>query len=80
MSEKDVSEMSFEEALAELDAVVRNLESGSVALDKSIELYERGAHLKARCEQELKRAEEKIGKIQLDGDGNPNGIDVVKDL
>lgn len=80
MSEKAVADMSFEEALAELDAVVRNLESGAVELDKSIALYERGAELKARCEAELKRAEEKIGKIRLDGDGNPSGIDSVQDL
>ena len=69
----DVAEMSFEEALRELETVVGQLERGEVPLDKSIELYERGAALKARCEAKLKEAEEKVAKLTLDGDGNPVG-------
>lgn len=73
MSDTPVSEMSFEDAMRELEAVVDQLERGDVALDASIALYERGAALKKRCEDELKRAEEKVAAITLDGDGNPTG-------
>ncbi len=60
MSAPDVNEMSFEDAMKELEAVVGQLERGDVALDASIALYERGAALKARCEAKLKEAEEKV--------------------
>ncbi len=69
----DVSEMSFEDAMKELEQVVGQLERGDVALDASIALYERGAALKARCEAKLKEAEEKVAKITLDGQGQPTG-------
>ena len=69
----DVNEMSFEQAIKELEQVVGQLERGDVALDESIKLYERGAALKARCEAKLKEAEEKVAKITLDGDGQPTG-------
>ena len=49
------------------------LERGEVPLDKSIELYERGAALKKRCEAKLKDAEEKVAKLTLDADGTPTG-------
>lgn len=69
----DVSGMSFEEALRELEQVVGQLERGEVPLDQSIALYERGAALKKRCETKLKEAEEKVAKLTLDGDGNAVG-------
>jgi len=65
--------MSFEDALRELETVVGQLERGEVPLDKSIELYERGAALKKRCEAKLKEAEEKVAKLTLDSDGQPAG-------
>jgi len=71
---KDVGEMSFEEAMTELEAVVGQLERGDVALEESITLYERGAALKAHCEAKLKAAEEKVAAIQLDSDGAPTGL------
>ncbi len=80
MSEKPVEEMSFEEAMAELEAVVGQLERGDVALEDSIKLYERGAELKARCEVKLKEAEEKVAAITLDADGNPTGTKPVEGL
>ena len=73
MSDKPVEEMSFEEAMAELEAVVDKLERGEVALNDSISLYERGAILKKRCEDELARAEAKVAAISLDSEGNPTG-------
>ena len=80
MTDKPVDEMSFEEAMAELEAVVGQLERGDVALEASIELYERGAKLKARCEVKLKEAEEKVAAITLDQDGNPSGTTPVDGL
>ncbi|WP_412564727.1 exodeoxyribonuclease VII small subunit [Thalassobius sp. MITS945101] len=80
MSEKPVGEMSFEEAMRELETVVGQLERGDVALEDSIKLYERGAQLKARCEAKLKEAEEKVAAITLDGDGQPNGLKPVEGL
>lgn len=80
MSDKAVEEMSFEEAMAELEAVVGQLERGDVALDQSIALYERGAALKARCEVKLKEAEEKVAAITLDADGKPTGTKPVEGL
>ncbi|MFV0245478.1 MAG: exodeoxyribonuclease VII small subunit [Qingshengfaniella sp.] len=72
-----VQEMSFEDAMRELETVVRQLESGDVALENSIALYDRGAQLKAHCEARLKAAEEKIAAITLDGQGTPTGTTQV---
>jgi len=58
-----VDKMSFEEALTELEAIVRQLEAGDVELEKSIAIYERGASLKALCEARLKSAELKVEQI-----------------
>ncbi len=69
----DVKDMSFEDAIKELETVVGQLERGDVALDESIALYERGAALKARCEAKLKEAEEKVAKITLGEGGAPAG-------
>jgi exodeoxyribonuclease VII small subunit len=58
MSEaNDISAMSFEAAVAQLESIVEQLERGDVALDKSIEIYERGEALKAHCEKLLSAAE-----------------------
>ena len=73
MTDRPVDEMTFEEAMRELEEVLGQLERGDVALDDSIKLYERGAALKARCETKLKEAEEKVAAITLDGEGNPAG-------
>lgn len=80
MSQKPVNEMTFEEAMKELETVVDALEKGDVALDASIALYERGAALKKRCEEELKRAEEKVAAITLGADGAPTGLKPVDGL
>jgi len=62
MSDTAVDEMSFEQAMAELEQVLGQLERGDVALDESIALFERGALLKKRCETKLKEAEEKVDR------------------
>ncbi|MGB7270951.1 MAG: exodeoxyribonuclease VII small subunit [Albidovulum sp.] len=76
----DIKTMSFEAAMAELEKVVRDLESGNVELEKSIALYERGAALKAHCEAQLKAAEERVEKITLGEGGNPTGTTPVEGL
>ncbi len=73
MSDKPVSEMSFEEAMSALEDVVNRLEAGDVALEDSIKLYERGAELKAYCQKKLAEAEEKVAQITLDESGQPKG-------
>ena len=69
MSETPVAEMSFEQAIAELERVVTQLDSGSVELEASLALYERGAELKAHCEAKLNAPEEKVAKLTLSADG-----------
>ncbi len=59
----DIAKMRFEEALAELERIVSELERGDVGLEESIALYERGAALKRHCEAKLKEAELRIQKI-----------------
>ena len=74
-----VDEMSFEQAIAALELVVGQLERGDVALNESIDLYERGAALRKRCQDELKRAEEKVAKLTIDADGNAVGTALLDD-
>ncbi len=75
MTEKPIEEMSFEEAMAELEQVVAKLESGQAPLDQSIDLYERGAKLKERCEGRLKDAELRVNKIIAGKDGEAKGAE-----
>ena len=78
MTEKPVADMSFEEAMAELETLVNKLESSQVALDDSIRLYDRGAELKRHCEAKLKAAEEKVAQITLGTNGKPDGTKPVE--
>ncbi|MCF6316237.1 MAG: exodeoxyribonuclease VII small subunit [Marinosulfonomonas sp.] len=80
MSDTPVNKMSFEEAMAALEAVVGQLERGDVPLEQSITLYERGAALKKRCEAKLKEAEEKVAAITLGEGGEPTGTTPVEGL
>ncbi len=66
-----VTEMSFEQALKELEAIVQELEAGKVDLEKSIERYERGEALKGHCERLLKEAEGRVERIRLSANGKP---------
>jgi exodeoxyribonuclease VII small subunit len=64
MTDKPISDLSFEEAMAALEQVVGRLERGEVPLEESIALYERGAALRAHCEAKLKDAEAKVELIR----------------
>ena len=65
----DIKKMSFEAALAEIEDIVRELESGQGELNEAINAYSRGAALKQHCETKLKEAQAKIDKIVLGPDG-----------
>ncbi|MDF2965921.1 MAG: exodeoxyribonuclease small subunit [Rickettsiaceae bacterium] len=66
---KSIENMSFEEALAELEQIVKKIDTGVETLESSIEAYERGALLKAHCEKKLNEAKHKIEKIVKQNDG-----------
>lgn len=66
---KDIDGLSFEDALKELETIVRQLEQGQVKLDEAIAAYERGAQLKQHCERKLAEAKAKVEKITLAADG-----------
>jgi exodeoxyribonuclease VII small subunit len=65
----DISTLSFEQALAELERIVAELESGQAPLERSIEMYERGAALKAHCERRLEAARLRVEKIIVGAQG-----------
>ncbi len=67
----DIQALTFEQALAELEAIVAKLESGQAPLDDSIRLYERGAQLKAHCEARLDAARLRVEKIVVGAQGGP---------
>ena len=70
----DLAAMSFEDALAELEQIVRRLEAGQVKLDDAILCYERGAQLKRHCEQKLNEAQTRVDRIVI----GPNGAIAVE--
>ena len=65
--------LPFEAAMRELESIVDKLEKGSVPLEESITIYERGEALKAHCDGLLRNAEARIAKIALSRDGKPTG-------
>ena len=68
-ADADIAPMSFEEALAGLEAIVRRLESGDVELDAAVGAFERGVLLKRHCEQKLAAARERVEQITRTPDG-----------
>ena len=63
----DKKEISFEQAMAELESVVERLEAGQAPLEESLSLYERGVQLVRLCNQRLDSAEQRVSTVQLDG-------------
>lgn len=59
----EISTLSFEGAMQELETIVRRLEEGRVALEDAIEYYERGDALRKHCEERLKAAQMRVEKI-----------------
>jgi exodeoxyribonuclease VII small subunit len=67
---KPVAEMSFEEALAELEGIVQKLERGQLELENSIQAYERGTALRQHCADKLRQVQLRVEKLTLDREGN----------
>lgn len=68
-----IEDLSFEDALKELEKIVSRLESGDAALDEAIGLYERGDQLRRRCTDRLDAAQARIEAIRLDGADRDGG-------
>ncbi len=71
-----VENLSFEDALKELETIVEKLEGGDVELEESIKIYERGAALKAHCLGKLKNVQLKVEQIVLNQDGDVSATPV----
>jgi exodeoxyribonuclease VII small subunit len=67
----NLAEISFEDALRELEGIVTSLERGDVSLDDAITAFERGTALKAHCQARLEEARMKVEQIRLPVDGSP---------
>lgn len=67
---EDIAAMSFEDALAELERIVRGLEGGQMKLEDAISCYERGALLRRHCEAKLSEAEMRVQAIVERADGS----------
>ena len=78
-TEKDISQLTFEDALKALEELVRRLESGDVPLDESIDLYERGEKLRKHCQKRLDAAQMRIEKIVTGPDGKAAGTQSFED-
>ena len=74
----DITKLSFEEALEQLEEIVSKLEDGSINLEESIEEYTRGVHLKNHCEIKLKEATLKVEQITIDKDGKFSKKEFIK--
>jgi exodeoxyribonuclease VII small subunit len=68
-TEPALAAMAFEDALAELERIVRGLESGQQRLEEAISAYERGAALRRHCEAKLAEAEQRVQAIVARADG-----------
>jgi exodeoxyribonuclease VII small subunit len=71
MARKKIENLSFEESLVELEAIVQNLEQGELNLEDSMTLFERGLHLSQHNQEKLKSAEQQIN-ILLEKNGQAN--------
>jgi exodeoxyribonuclease VII small subunit len=72
MTDDEIAAMSFEQALARLEAIVNELETGKAELERSIDLYQLGARLKAHCQARLDAAQLKVERIVM-GPNGPTG-------
>lgn len=79
MSEQDLKALSFEQAMEELELVVRQLETGKIKLDDAVLAYEKGVKLKQICEEKLAQAKAKIDILVLDKNNTPVGMESFDD-
>jgi exodeoxyribonuclease VII small subunit len=66
----DITKLTFEQSLAELEDIVSTLESGEANLDKAMEIYTRGQLLKEHCSQKLSMARLQVEQISAGSGGN----------
>ena len=66
MNENKKKDISFEEAMKDLEKIVEELNNGDLDLEKAINAYEKGIVLKNICEEKLKNAKERVEKIKPD--------------
>ncbi|MCF8483437.1 MAG: exodeoxyribonuclease VII small subunit [Rhodospirillum sp.] len=69
---EDIAALSFEQAMGELDSIVRELEQGTVELDRAVGAYERGVALKRHCDVKLRDARMTVERISIGPDGAPS--------
>ena len=74
---KNIDEMTFREAAAELDAIVRKLESNTMELEDTLSAYERGVHLISSLQKRLADAEQKVDVLMGELSGQQD--DAVRD-
>lgn len=72
MGEKQHDEIKFEQAISELEEIVKELEDGNLSLDESLEVFQKGIALSKLCNKQLDEAERKIELLTKDKDGNLN--------
>lgn len=75
---EEIKDISFEDALLQLENIVRELEAGRIKLDDAVSAYEKAVALKQFCENKLKAAQLKIEKIQLSPDGELQTVPLDK--
>lgn len=71
MTTSDLETLNFEQAMAELESLVKKLEEGRLPLEEAIQAYERGTALKKQCEEKLQAAKMRVEQISLNPDGSP---------
>jgi exodeoxyribonuclease VII small subunit len=76
----DIAGLGFEEALSELERIVRQLEEGKGRLDEAIDAYSRGMLLKRHCETKLAEAQTRVDRIVLSPDGVPTSVPTSQKL
>jgi len=86
MAKKDVKQdeqaldLSFEEAVEQVEAVIDGIENGEIGLEESIEQYERGMKLLTYCKTVLDRAEQRIAKLAADQSGKLKDAGEIKEV
>lgn len=81
MAEKDdnsMSELSFEEAMTQLEQVVQRLEDGEVPLEQAISLYQEGIKLSKLCHEKLQTVEKKMDQV-MDQNGQLQSLDIQEE-
>jgi exodeoxyribonuclease VII small subunit len=73
---KKIENLSFEQAMKELEDIVLKLESGSIELAASLEYYKRGTELKEFCKSQLEQAKLKVEQLILE-ENKPTGTEPV---